>query len=228
MKKLLLFIATLLLSLPMLAGLHSYAEHSVLANGHWVKIRVSESGVCRMSFSELRSAGIEPQQVRVFGYGGGQLDQDFKQPKIDDLPQVPVFMGEDYILFWVQGPISWTYDGNRFAHTRNTYSDFGYYLLTDDAGSMLAPTESEAISGTATDVSSYIFYDVHDKDSLNLVDRSGVAGGGRTFYGEQFNANQSRSLTFSTPCVRYSNRTGATRKRLPGKAKSSLTPSGRS
>ena len=199
MKKLLLFIATLLLSLPMLAGLHSYAEHSVLANGHWVKIRVSESGVCRMSFSELRSAGIEPQQVRVFGYGGGQLEQDFKQPKIDDLPQVPVFMGEDYILFWVQGPISWAYDGNRFVHTRNTYSDFGYYLLTDDAGSMLAPTESEAISGTATDVTNYIFYDVHDKDSLNLIDRSGVAGGGRTFYGEQFNANQSRSFTFSTP-----------------------------
>ena len=199
MRKLILFIATLLLSLPMLAGLHSYAEHSVLANGHWVKIRVSESGVCRMSFSELRSAGIEPQQVRVFGYGGGQLEQDFKQAKIDDLPQVPVFIGEDYILFWVQGPISWTYDGSRFVHTRNTYSDFGYYFLTDDAGSLLAPTEGEAISGTATDVTSYIFYDVHDKDSLNLIDRNGVTGGGRTFYGEQFNANQSRSFTFSTP-----------------------------
>ena len=199
MKRLLFIVLTLWLVLPVRAGIHSYASRSVLADGHWVKIRVSESGVCRMSFSELRSAGLEPQQVRVFGYGGAMLAQDFRRAKIDDLPQVPVYQGEDYILFWAQGPISWAYDGSRFVHTRNTYSDYGYYLLTDDAGAPLALTEDEPVSGVPTDVTRYMFYDVHDKDSLNLIDRNGVAGGGRTFYGEQFNTGQSRSFTFTTP-----------------------------
>lgn len=199
MKKILFIAFWVLVSLPMMAGIHSYAERSVLADGHWVKIRVSESGVCRMSFSELRSAGLEPSQVRVFGYGGAQKEQDFSKPNIDDLPQVPVYVGEDYILFYVQGPISWTYNGSRFAHTRNTYSDFGYYLLSDDAGDMLLFPEAEAVSGSPTDVTYYSYYQVHDEDSVNLIDRTGVSGGGRTFYGEQFAAGQTRTFTFSTP-----------------------------
>ena len=199
MRKILFIAFWILMSLPMMAGIHSYAERSVLADGHWVKIRVSESGVCRMSFSELRSAGLEPSQVRVFGYGGAQKEQDFSKRNIDDLPQVPVFVGEDYILFYVQGPISWTYNGSRFAHTRNTYSDFGYYLLSDDAGALLPFPEAEAISGAPTDVTYYSYYQVQDKDSVNLIDRTGVSGGGRTFYGEQFGAGQTRTFTFSTP-----------------------------
>lgn len=199
MKKILFIAFWVLVSLPMMAGIHSYAERSVLADGHWVKIRVSESGVCRMSFSELRSAGLEPSQVRVFGYGGAQKEQDFSKRNIDDLPQVPVYVGEDYILFYVQGPISWTYNGSRFAHIRNTYSDFGYYLLSDDAGAMLPFPEAEAVSGSPTDVTYYSYYQVQDKDSVNLIDRTGVSGGGRTFYGEQFAAGQTRTFTFSTP-----------------------------
>lgn len=199
MKKILFIAFWVLVSLPMMAGIHSYAERSVLADGHWVKIRVSESGVCRMSFSELRSAGLEPSQVRVFGYGGAQKEQDFSKPNIDDLPQVPVYVGEDYILFYVQGPISWTYNGSRFAHTRNTYSDFGYYLLSDDAGDMLLFPKAEAVSGSPTDVTYYSYYQVQDEDSVNLIDRTGVSGGGRTFYGEQFAAGQTRTFTFSTP-----------------------------
>ena len=200
MKKRITYILLLLaMSLPMMAGIHSYTNQSVLSDGHWIKIRVSESGVCRMSFSELRSAGINPQQLRVFGYGGAQLTQNFKQPKIDDLPQVPVYVGDEYVLFWVQGPISWTYDGSRFAHTRNTYSNYGYYFLTDDQGTLLAPVAGTAVSGTPTDITSYPYYQVHNVDSLNLIDRTGVSGGGRTFYGEQFNANQTRTFRFPTP-----------------------------
>ena len=108
------------MSLSVTAGIHLYADRSLLADGHWVKIRVSETGICRMSFSEIESAGLNPQQLRVYGYGGGQLEQNFQKAKIDDLPQVPVYVGTDYVLFWVQGPISWTYNGSRFTHTRNT------------------------------------------------------------------------------------------------------------
>ncbi|MBO4250533.1 MAG: type IX secretion system sortase PorU [Paludibacteraceae bacterium] len=199
MRRILSILVCSLMSLSMPAGIHSYVSQSRLAEGKWVKIRVSETGVCRMSFSELQNAGITPQQVRVFGFGGGQLEQNFLKDKIDDLPQVPVYIGSDYILFWAQGPISWTYNGTRFTHTRNTYSDFGYYFLTDNVGSLLPFPEGEAVEGTSTEVSSYLNYQVHDFDSINLIDRSGISGGGRTFYGEQFRSNQTRTFTFNTP-----------------------------
>ncbi len=199
MRKILSIVLFVAMSLPLMAGIHSYTDESVLASGHWVKMRVSESGVCRMTFSQLRSAGIEPTQLRVYGYGGAMLAQDFTKTKIDDLPQVPVYVGADYVLFWVQGPISWSFNGTRFTHTRNPYSDYGYYMLTDNIGELLAPTTAEPIEGKATDIYQYPAYQVHEKDSLNLIDRSGVAGGGREFYGEQFNANQKRTFSFSTP-----------------------------
>ena len=199
MKRIGHILVLMLLCLPALAGIHSYSDQSVLSEGKWVKIRVSESGVCRMSFSELQNAGLNPQQLRVFGYGGAQLAQDFQKAKIDDLPQVPVYVGDDYVLFWVQGPISWTYNSSRFVHTRNTYSDYGYYMLTDNVGALLAPTEADAVTGDATEIKQYLNYQVHELDSINLIDRSGISGGGREFYGEQFGANQQRTFTFNTP-----------------------------
>ena len=189
----------LMLCMPLLAGIHSYTEQSVLSEGKWVKIRVSESGICRMSFSQLEQAGLTPQQVRVYGFGGAQLAQDFQKKKIDDLPQVPVYVGSDFILFWVQGPVSWRYNSARFEHTRNTYSDYGYYFLTDNVGDLLAPTEGEAVTGEPTEIKQYMLYQVHEKDSVNLIDRMGISGGGREFYGEQFSANQKRTFTFETP-----------------------------
>ena len=202
MRKIVSIVLLLSLWLSAVAGIHTYQDHSVLTNGQWVKIRVSESGVCKMTFSDLQAAGISnPSQVRVFGYGGAMKTQDFSKPNIDDLPQVPVFVGSDYVLFYVQGPISWAYDNSngRFVHTRNTYSNYGYYFLTENVGTPLAPTAGEAISGTATDVTSYPMLQVHDKDSINLIDRSGVSGGGRTFYGEQFENGTKRTFSFTTP-----------------------------
>jgi len=200
MRKLVLFIS-FLLSLPMMAGAHSYVSTSVLSDGHWVKIRVSESGICRMGFDELRKAGIDPANVQVFGYGGAQKEQDFSKTNIDDLPHVPIYKGEDYILFYVQGPISWSYNTSysRFTHTRNTYSDYGYYFLTDDADGTEELQPKTVPSGTPSEITTYPFYQVQDKDSVNLIDRTGVSGGGRTFYGEQFSANQTRTFTFNTP-----------------------------
>ena len=187
-----------MLSLPMLAGIHTYADRSVLASGSWVKISVPSSGVCRMSFDELRAAGINPSELRVFGYGGAQLNQDFSKTKIDDLPQVPVYVGSDFVLFYVQGPISWTYTDGRYKHTKNTYSNLGYYFLTDNVGTKKALPVTDAATGTV-EVYTYWNQQVHELDSLNLVDRSGVEGAGREFYGEQFTSGKKRAFTFSTP-----------------------------
>ena len=49
-----------------------YAEHSVLQNGIWAKIRIPASGIYQISGSFARSCGFQDiSQVKVYGYGGG-------------------------------------------------------------------------------------------------------------------------------------------------------------
>ena len=194
---------------------HTYAPHSVLQSGSWIKMRVSQSGVCKISYDDLQKAGLQPAKVRIYGYGGAMLNQDFSKYKIDDLPAVGfwmekgsdgVFGSGDYILFYAQGPISWAYKDKeaRFAHTRNTYSDYGYYFLSDNAGEQkLLTSPAAAIDGTgATEVTTYINHQLHEVDLVNLLDPDkGVDGGGREFYGERFAPSSKQSFSLSMPNI---------------------------
>ncbi len=190
------YIFTLLLFAAASITAHTYAPESVLSSGKWVKIRVAETGIHCMTYDEIAAAGLDPAKLRIYGYGGAMLNQDFTQEKTDDLPSVAFYMhkGEDgifgngdYILFYAQGVDSWQYTNNHFVHTRNPYSSFGYYFLTDDAGEQQLIQTAEPLTDAAYTDDTYTAYMVHDKDSINLVDISGKAGGGREFYGEQLN-----------------------------------------
>lgn len=199
------FISVLMLASAMFAS-HNYASSSVLSSGTFVKIRVAETGLYAISFDELRSMGLNPANVRVYGYGGAMLSQNFRQQKPDDLPLVPVFLDKgadgvfnsgDKLIFFAQGPISWAFNGSRFVHTRNTYSDFGYYFLTSDNGATEEiHTETAAAPAATSVVNTYTDYRLHERELVNLIDRSGVEGGGREFYGEQFRPDTTRNFTF--------------------------------
>ncbi len=192
---------------------HEYAAQSQLAKGKFVKIAVTETGVCRLTYEELKNMGLNPAAVRVFGYGGAMLTQDFNQRKIDDLPAVPFYMHKgadgvfgagDYILFYTQGLVSWEYTGSRFRHTRNPYANEGYYFLSDNAGEqlLLEPQHETIEQGDAREVTTFSDYRVHELDSVNLIDLSGYAGGGREWYGEQLNTKRNHvSFSFDFPNI---------------------------
>ncbi len=192
---------------------HEYAVQSRLATGKWVKIAVPETGICRLTYEELKRMGLNPAAVRVYGYGGAMLTQDFNLRKIDDLPAVPFYMHKgadgvfnagDYILFYTQGVVSWEYASGRFCHTRNPYANEGYYFLSDNAGEqlLLEPIREEVVQGNAHEVTTFFDYRVHEIDSVNLIDLSGYAGGGREWYGELLNTKRSRvAFTFDFPNI---------------------------
>ena len=196
MKKLLTILTLLTLASASVSA-HTYTSRSVLADGKWVKIRITESGVYCLTYDELASAGLNPAEVRLYGYGGAMLSQDFRQAKIDDLPSVAFYMHKgaddvfgpgDYILFYAQGVDSWDYYNKHFVHTRNPYSRYGYYFLTDNTGEQRLIPNAEVVKNPDYTADTYMAYLLHDRDSVNLVDISGKAGGGRTFYGEQLNS----------------------------------------
>ena len=67
-------------------------EKSVLSSGRFVKIRVSDSGVYRITSAELRGMGFSnPDKVRLYGYGGYLLSNRFSEHPADDLPEVPLY-----------------------------------------------------------------------------------------------------------------------------------------
>ena len=217
MKRLTTIVMLLLGMLQAHAITHSYSGSSVLSSGTWVKIRVSESGVHRLTYEQLQQAGLRPDSVRIYGYGGVQLSQNFNIARTaDDLPPVPFYMHTgadgvfgrgDYILFYAQANIGWSYNGTRFAHTRNTYSDYGYYFLSDNAGTQVLLEDAGAASiGSGTDVTSYTALALHEEDLVNLVDPDkGEDGGGREFYGEVFSSSVP-TRTFRIP---FSDMTGS-------------------
>lgn len=205
-KRIILSVLTVWLLGYASAVAHDYAESSVLKTGKIVKIQVEETGMYRITYDALQNMGLNPQDVRVLGYGGGMLSQDFTRRKTDDLPSVPFYMEKgadgvfgsgDYIVFYAQGPVSWNYSGSRFVHTLNAYSQYGYYFLSDNAGEQRLLNRREttlAPDGEVDTINSYVRNLVHEKEILNLIDKAGRNGGGREFYGE---ALQKESPTLS-------------------------------
>ena len=111
-----------------------YASHSVLREGSWVKIRIPESGIYELSEALIRKAGFSDiSKVKLYGYGGAlqpeSLTGDYLM-ETDDLQEVPVCTVGGKRLFYGVGPVTWT-SKETLIRTRNPYSDYGYYFLTE-------------------------------------------------------------------------------------------------
>lgn len=196
-----------LLLIPCMLGAHEYTSQSKLKEGKYVKIRVEQTGFYRLTYSEIRALGLNPQHIAVLGYGGNLINQDFRVPYKDDLPVVAFYMhkgddnvfGEgDYICFYGQGSVGWEYKDNKWQHTRNCYSDFGYYFLTDNPDYQhIIETEGDVLDyeSDANSVRTTEDHQLHEQDLVNLMDpTNGKAGGGREWYGEEMFADQSNTF----------------------------------
>ncbi len=188
----------------------NYTVESRLSEHKFVKIAVNETGICRLTYEELQAMGLNIENISVYGFGGAMLSQDFMLSFIDDLPAVPVYRANakaapgGYILFYAQGPISWNYTGSRFRHTVNPYATQGFYFLTDQTGECpsLAPIAAEEFPSPLLEVTTFSDYRLHELDSINLIDKAGMAGGGREFYGECFTPKRTTlQVSFDFPNI---------------------------
>ena len=160
---------------------------SVLASGRWVKIRIPETGVYHLSDALIRQAGFSnPAQARIYGYGGAmqpeKLTADYLA-ETDDLKEVPTCTVNGHRLFYGVGPVNWTAN-NTVARTRNPYSDYGYYFLTEAEGTPL--------SVDSTTFRTSFFPSANDYHDLYEVDNYAWYHGGRNLY-------ESEKLVIGTP-----------------------------
>lgn len=112
-----------------------YASHSVLAQGRWVKIGITEDGVYRLTPSALQEMGFSDlSRVKLYGYGGHVQDEELDaDTDFDDLEEVPLYRDSRGLLFFGRGLVSWSEPDRRgrASHRVNTYARQACYFLTE-------------------------------------------------------------------------------------------------
>ncbi|MDR1160736.1 MAG: type IX secretion system sortase PorU, partial [Tannerellaceae bacterium] len=185
-----------------------YAARSVLSSGMWMKIKVEQTGICKITYDDLRKMGFaDPSRVSVHGYGGWPLDEDFGPGAayIDDLPPVAVYRGADYLLFYGKGPVKWEYSdySGTFVHTNNPYATYGSYFLTD-ATEVKEMEKVSLLSGQAAlNITVFDDYRVHEEELYS------VNNSGRELFGESFETAGSRTIPATSPIARIEGITDA-------------------
>ena len=204
-KNFLKFVGMLLLAVGTLTSaqalsLSTYTTTSKLANGHWVKIQIPESGVYELTYDELRDMGFSnANNVRVYGCGGYMLSEVLDGSHPDDLVQVPVQRFADKMCFYAKGPVNFTFadltsTSPHFTRTVNTYSKYGYYFLAENIGNELTVNVSSASpsTGTVGHESSYD-YTYHERDLTSLT------LSGKNFLGEAFPLPDNLTMPYTMP-----------------------------
>lgn len=187
-------------------------SNSVLSSGNWQKLAVGVKGVYKVDYDFVKNvlgqtSAINSAQIRLFGNGGTMLYEANAVQRYDDLQENALDMYDggdgifgvgDYFLFYANGPLEWQKDSanQQFHHRTNLYADSSYYFINFNTAVGKRMTIAPAASGSPnTIVSTYNYYDLHEKELVNL------GAFGKIWWGETFgfstglNANQ----TFSFP-----------------------------
>ncbi|MBL7744151.1 MAG: type IX secretion system sortase PorU [Chitinophagaceae bacterium] len=188
------------------AAQRSYRANSVLSSGTWYKISVKEAGIYKIDLAFLNSLGVNTanltsNSIRLYGNGGKMLAEANAGIWVDDLQENSllvadggdgIFNGSDYILFYASGPDQWIKDSanQRFAHQKNSYSEWAYYFLTiGGSGKRLA--NAPVVTFPAITINSFSERYFHELDTVNFY------LSGREWYGEEMSDLPGRSLSRS-------------------------------
>ncbi|MEW6470108.1 MAG: type IX secretion system sortase PorU [Bacteroidota bacterium] len=194
----------------------AYAANSVLASGNWYKVGLTADGIYKMDYAYLLSLGMNlsgksPQDLRVYGNGGGQLPYSNAAPRIDDLAEnaiyvfdggtLNVFDSADYVLFYGQSQNRWSYTASTggcpaFRHSVHLFSDTTYYFITTDLGpGKRVSTQSSSTLPVTNNVNTFDDYAFHESDASNMIKS------GREWYGEKFDILNTYTFNFSFPGI---------------------------
>ncbi|MBQ7472718.1 MAG: type IX secretion system sortase PorU [Prevotella sp.] len=172
-----------------------YAAHSVLSEGKWAKIRVPSSGIYQLSADVVSRAGFSNiNQVKIYGYGGALQPETLTEEYLvshDDLKEVPTCEIGGRRVFYAQGPVSWSSE-TATVRTRNPYSDYGYYFITQSDGEPLK-VDSATLMASA-------YPNADDYHVLREVDNYAWFQGGRNlFENDPISAGNSKTYKVETP-----------------------------
>ncbi len=145
----------------------------------------------------LKKAGIDPSKIgdpkniKIFTGQSGMLPQDNGSPRVIDLTEIPIsiageadgkFDGQDFILFYGQGPDRNSYNtkSNFFSYEKNLYSDKNFYFLTISTSPGKRLIQSPNLSGSFPVINTFDTFGYYENDKYNHLHS------GRQWFGESF------------------------------------------
>lgn len=181
-------------------------ELSQLRSGKWSKFSVTDDGIYKIDFNQLRSAGfdplsIDPRNISIYSNGTGMLPQANNAPRTNKLKEISikvvgegdgVFNTSDYILFFGQNPDAYFFDEQKsiFHYENNLYSDKNFYFLTVSGQPGKRIADNQNLGGTHPVINTFNDFVFHEEEKYNELKS------GREWFGEQFDLTTEHSLKF--------------------------------
>lgn len=188
-------------------------SNSVLTNGEWIKISVTENGIYKVDYSFLQKSGlikneINSSEIKLYGNGGGMLPLSNNDFRYDDLQENAIqifdidnnglFNSGDYFLFYgtEQNTWKWNSTDKKFTHKKNLFSDSTYYFITVNSnGNGKRIQDIQSLTGTppTRTVNQFVDCAYHEKDEYNFIKS------GRNWYGDAFDVDINQTFDFNFP-----------------------------
>lgn len=193
----------------------TFANESILRKGKWYKFGVNNSGVFKLTKSDLDAAGIStsglnPQHINIYSNQMAKLPYSNSDFHPDDLVKNSIYIsGEsdgsfdanDYILLFATGPTVKTNNGVKFDLFTNNNDSLNYFYLSIDASE--APKRLQSISNSTSPVTHNLTtFDaavLHEKEDTNLLKSGDV------WLGEFFDVETNQTLSITLPGINTSN-----------------------
>jgi len=194
---------------------------SILSDGTTYKIATTEPGIHKLSFDFLKNElgipieSVNPAKIKIYGNGGGPLPAPVIKERYDDLQENSIYVtgqgdgsfdNGDYILFYAEGPDSWSFDSEerRFNKNTNIYDTKNYYFIkvdgddgkrVGDPGHVISSISNTEYSTTSCDHDTRF-----EEDERNLLAESpNSQGSGQKWYGDVFNPTREKTYNFNIP-----------------------------
>lgn len=184
----------------------SFADQSVMADGLWYQFKLNASGIYKLTYEQLSEAGIDlsgytSSNIKMYGFGG-MLAEANNQSNYPDIPEIAIQMEDggdnsfdagDFILFFGQGPDTWSYDSDEevFNHQLNIYDRYAYYYLVLSEGNGKRITSINSSQSFDISVNSFIDNAFFEDEIYNLINS------GRRWFGDKFEFTTDYQYSFS-------------------------------
>ncbi len=182
MKKLIYIVNIYLVATTILAA-QEFAGSSVLAEGTWHKVKLTEKGIYRIDYDDLAALGLDSgEEAAIYSNNFGLLSYYNDDPRPDDLVKTAVmvergqdgvFNEGDYILFYGNSTHRWKFDytESEYYFHRHNYSDTAvYFIKLGEAPLEISDETNTGPHNTSSSVSDYLY--IHETEKQNIL-RSG-------------------------------------------------------
>ncbi len=183
---------------------------SIFSSGTWHRWYVKQSGVYKLTYEDLSSAGFSgmtPNNIRVYTTLGKPLPERAGDPRVNEPVEIPIYVYDggdgsfdpgDYILFYIEGPSGWNYDtdNNTWNHWIHYYDTVNYvYVTLSTAGSpkRISTVPQDPNTPTINPLTVGEFLTFHEKELYNPLRT------GRQWFGEDFEFQTTQTFSFSLP-----------------------------